>query len=100
MNAAEEFGMSIGTVMGRTRRAPFSFTVSQAFRMVQTPPMPEDTTTPRRSGSTSGAPASAHASSAAITANWVDGSIRLVSRTGSTSPAGTLRVPAKSTGIS
>src|SRR5215467_2137441 len=37
--------------------------------MVEIPPMPLDTTTPRRSGGTSGAPASAHASLAATSAN-------------------------------
>ena len=40
--AAAAFGMSIGTVIGRTRRGPFSRRVSQASSRVQTPPMPVD----------------------------------------------------------
>src|SRR6188768_2158085 len=77
--AVGEFGISMGTVRGRTRLAPFSFTVSHAESIVHTPPTPQETTLPRRSGSTSGAPASAHASRAAMTANCAAGSMRLVS---------------------
>ena len=58
------FGMSIGTVIGSTRRGPRSRRVSQASSRVQTPPMPVAQSTPRRSGSTSGEPASAQASRA------------------------------------
>ena len=61
------FGMSIGTVIGRTRRGPRSRRVSQASRRVQTPPMPVDQSTPSRSGSMSVIFESAHASRAAIT---------------------------------
>src|SRR5690606_16936702 len=92
--------MSIGTVMGSTRRAPFSRRVSHASSVVQMPPMPEDTTTPRRSGSSSGEPASAHASRAAITAYWAEGSMRLISGRAMTSSGLTLMVAAKVTGIS
>ena len=45
--------------------------------MEETPPIPQDTTTPRRSPSTSGEPASAHASRAATIANCSLRSIRL-----------------------
>ena len=72
-------GMSMGTVIGRTRRGPRSRRVSNASRSVHTPPMPVDQSTARRSGSTSGEPASAHASRPAMSANWLDGSRRFVS---------------------
>ncbi len=62
------FGMSIGTVCGLTREAPRSRIVSCWVRIVVSPPMPDVTHTPRRSGSISGAPASAHASRAATRA--------------------------------
>src|SRR5580704_15536765 len=61
--------MSMGTVNGDSRDQPFSLSVSYAFRVDATPPMPLDTTTPSRSGSTSGEPACAHASLAATIAN-------------------------------
>src|SRR5690606_9527270 len=92
--------MSIGTVMGSTRRAPFSRRVSQASRVVQMPPIPEETTTPSRSGSSSGAPASAQASRAAMIAYCAEGSMRLISGRGRTSSGLTLMVAAKLTGIS
>ena len=44
------FGMSIGTVMGSTRRGPRSRRVSHASSSVQTPPMPVDQSTASRSG--------------------------------------------------
>ena len=74
MLAAEEFAISIGTVKGLTRRAPRSRTTSHWSSVVQMPPMPVPTTTPRRVGSTSGAPASAQASRAATIAYWPEGS--------------------------
>ena len=80
--------MSMGTVMGRTRRAPFSASVSQASSVVQMPPMPDDTTAPSRSRSTSGEPASAQASRAAMIAYCADGSIRFISGRGRTSSGG------------
>ncbi len=98
--AAGELGMSMGTVMGRTRRAPFSRTTSQPSSRVHTPPIPDATTAPRRSPSISGEPASAHASRAATTAYCADGSMRLVSGRDRTSAAGTATVPANRTGIS
>src|SRR4051794_38244659 len=91
--------MSIGTVMGSTRRAfPCSRRPSQASRMVRIPPMPEDTTEPRRSPSTSGEPASAQASRAAMIAYCAEGSIRLSSGRGMTSAGSTLMVAANRTG--
>ena len=47
--AAGPFGMSIGTVCGETRRAPFSRSTSYWSSSVVTPPMPEAKTTPSRS---------------------------------------------------
>ena len=38
--AAGPLGISIGTVIGRTRRGPLVRRVSQASSSVQTPPMP------------------------------------------------------------
>jgi hypothetical protein len=40
MAAEAAFGMSMGMVIGRTRRGPFSLSVSHASRSVQRPPMP------------------------------------------------------------
>ena len=100
MFAAGEFAMSIGTVSGSTRRAPFSLTVSQAVRVVQMPPIPEPTTTPSRSPSTSGLPASAHASRAATMAYCAEGSRRRVSWRVSTASGETATWPAKLTGSS
>src|SRR3954451_19818612 len=94
--------MSIGTVMGRTRRAPPSGLVrsfSQASRIVWRPPMPEETTEPSRSPSTSGEPASAQASRAAMIAYCADGSIFFCSGRVRTSPGSTLMLAANSTGI-
>ena len=96
--AVGELGMSMGTVIGRTRRAPFSLSVSQASRVVQMPPMPDETTAPSRSPSTSGEPASAHASRAAMIAYCADGSIRFSSGRARTSSGLTLMVAAKVTG--
>src|SRR5690606_1726890 len=90
---------SMGTVMGSTRRAPRSRRVSQPSKVVQMPPMPEETTAPSRSPSTSGAPASCQASRAAIIAYCADGSIRLISGRVSTSSGLTLMVAAKVTGM-
>ena len=45
MAAPGPFGMSIGTVIGSTRRGPRSRRVSQASSSVQTPPMPVDQST-------------------------------------------------------
>ncbi len=89
--------MSMGTVKGRTRAAPFSLIVSQAFSNVHTPPMPDETAAPRRSGSTSGEPASAHASRVATIAIWADGSMRLVSGRDRTSSGRTATWPEKPT---
>ena len=89
--------MSMGTVIGRTREAPFSRSVSQLLRRVHTPPIPEETATPRRSGSTSGDPASFHASRAAITAICAEGSMRFVSGRVNTSSGLTAIWPAKPT---
>src|SRR5215471_1304789 len=66
---ADPFGMSMGTVNGESRCQPFSLRVSYADRVEATPPMPLDTTTPSRSGATSGLPAWLHASRAATRAN-------------------------------
>src|SRR4028119_1703014 len=63
--AAGPFGISIGTVSGNTRRAPFSFSTSYCVSRVHTPPMPEATTTPSRSPAPSGEPASRPAPPAA-----------------------------------
>src|SRR5215207_1341411 len=60
--------------------------------------MPDAITTPLRSGSTSGAPACAQASRAAIRANCPDRSIRLVCGTGSTSEGSTATGAAMDTG--
>ena len=60
--------------------------------------MPEAITTPIRSGSTSGAPASAQASRAAMIANWPDRSDRLISGRGSTSDGSTATGAAMCTG--
>jgi hypothetical protein len=86
--------------MGSTRRPPFSRSVSHASSVVQMPPMPDDTTAPRRSPSTSGAPASAHASRVAISAYCADGSMRLISGRVSTWSGVTLIVAPKDTPIS
>src|SRR4051794_28608825 len=62
--------------------------------------MPEPMAAPRRSGSTSGFPASAHASRAAMRAYWLDGSRRRVSTLARTSPGGVAIVAANVTGSS
>src|SRR6478736_7812212 len=62
--------------------------------------MPEPMAAPRRSGSISGEPASAHASRAAMRAYWLDGSRRRVSTLARTSPGGVAIVAAKVTGSS
>ena len=98
--AAGPFGISMGTVIGRTRRGPRSFRVSNASRSVQTPPIPVENSTARRSGATSGLPASAQASRAEISANWLDGSRRFTSCGVSTSAEATAAWPAKVTGTS
>src|SRR6478735_7733353 len=93
--------MSIGTVMGRTRRAlPLDSRDSHASRIVRMPPMPDETTEPSRSPSTSGEPASAHASRAAMIAYCADGSIRFSSGRARTSEGSTLMVAANWTGSS
>src|SRR5947209_540413 len=63
--AAGPLGMMRGTVNGDTRRGPRLAITSCCSSMVVIPPMPLETTTARRSGSMSGADASAHASFAA-----------------------------------
>src|SRR5690606_488817 len=98
--AAAAFGMSMGTVMGSTRRGPFSLRVSHASSSLQSPPMPVEYSTPRRSGSTSGEPASAQASREAMSANWLIGSSRLISWRSSTSSGRTFASAAKVTGSS
>ena len=62
----------MGTVCGLTSRAPLLFKVSYWSNIVITPPMPEAITTPKRSLSTSGEPASFHASRDAMMANCSD----------------------------
>src|SRR5680860_1106679 len=62
--------------------------------------MPVAIATPRRSPSTSGAPASCHASRAATIAYWPDGSSFLASCRASTSVAGVASVQANVTGSS
>src|SRR6476469_1510074 len=62
--------------------------------------MPEPMAAPRRAGSISGEPASAHASRAAMRAYWLDGSRRRVSTLASTSPGFVAIVAAKVTGSS
>lgn len=52
MAAAAPFGMSIGTVIGSTRRGPRSRRLSQESSRVQTPPIPVPKATASRSGST------------------------------------------------
>ncbi len=96
--AAAPLGISIGTVMGSTRRGPFSRSVSQASSSVHTPPMPVAKATANRSWSTSVMPESFQASRAAITANWLEGSSRLASTRVSTSEAGVDTRAAKWTG--
>jgi hypothetical protein len=60
--------------------------------------MPDAITTPIRSGSTSGAPASAQASRAEISANCPERSSRLICGTGSTSDGSTATGAAMRTG--
>ena len=98
MAAAGPFGMSMGTVMGSTRRGPRSRSVSYASRSVHTPPMPVAQSIARRSGSTSGAPASCQASRPAMSANWLEGSSRFVSTRSRTSADGTAAWAANVTG--
>src|SRR3954451_24204543 len=100
MAAAGPFGMSMGTVSGKMRRGPFSLRTSSAESRVQTPPIPEATTAPSRSDSTSGLPASAQASRAATIAIWPEGSRRRVSTRLRVSDVGTASCAAKVTGIS
>src|SRR6478609_10457920 len=91
--------MSIGTVIGSTRRALLWVSrASHASRIVRMPPMPEETTEPSRSPSTSGEPASAQASRAAMIAYCAEGSIFFSSGRARTSAGSTLMVAANSTG--
>ena len=94
--------MSIGTVMGSTRRGPRSRRVSQPSRRVHTPPMPVPKATASRSPSTSAPsrPASFQASRAATVAIWVAGSWRFCSTLDRTSEVGTASSAAKVTGSS
>ena len=69
---AGPLGISIGTVCGETRRAPLASRTSSWASIVSAPPMPVPTTTASRSGSTPGAPACSHASSAASRASCWD----------------------------
>src|SRR5450759_1433493 len=98
--AAGEFAISIGTVIGSTRRAPLDFMTSHASSRVQIPPIPDATTVPSRSPSTSGEPASAQAWRAAIIAYCAEGSIRFISGRVSTSAEGTASWHANVTAIS
>ena len=92
--AAAALAISIGTVSGLTRRAPFSFWTSQLPSRVFRPPMPVATTTASRSRSTglsspNPKPASVHASMAAITASCETRSRRRASTRSSTVPGST-----------
>ncbi len=101
LTAAEAaFGMSMGTVIGRTRRGPFSRRVSQASRSVQSPPIPVEYSTPSRSGARSVIAASAQASRAEMSAYCAEGSRRLISWRSSTSSGRTRACAAKVTGSS
>ena len=100
MAAAAALGISIGIVIGKTRRGPFSFMTSHASRRVLRPPIPVAKSTRMRSRGSCGEPASAHASRAAITASCADGSSRLISIRSRTSEAGTFTRPANVTGSS
>ena len=91
--------MSIGTLIGMTRRGPFVLSTSHAASVVCSPPMPVAKSTPKRSGSTSGFPASAHASCAATSANCADGSRRLATGRSRTVSGRTVASAAKVTGI-
>ncbi len=77
--AAGPFGINIGTVCGLINRAPLVFNTSYASRRVITPPIPDAITTPSRSLSISGLPASCQASREAISANCSERSNRRVS---------------------
>src|SRR5450631_3604258 len=96
--AAGPLAISMGTASGKTRRTPFSFRVSHWSSSVLTPPMPEPMTTPRRSGSIPGVPASAQASREAIRAYWPAGSSRRASTLARTSRGDCLMVAAIFTG--
>lgn len=105
--AAGLLGISIGTVCGETLRTPCLLSTSYWSSRVVTPPMPEATTAPSRSGSIDGSspalavkPASAHASRAAISANWALRSRRRANGRGSTSPGSTAICAAILTGSS
>src|SRR3954451_2850578 len=98
--AAGPLGMSIGMVCGETLRGPFSRRVSHWLSSVCAPPMPVATTTPRRSLSTSGAPASVHASRAAMSASCSARSRRRPSTRSSTSRGSTATCAAIRTGSS
>src|SRR5512134_1352573 len=75
--------MSPGTMNGLTRPAPRSRITVCAMRSVSMPPIPVPNTTPPRSATTSGSPASCHASFADAIPNWVERSVRRASFTSS-----------------
>ena len=103
--AAVALAISIGMANGLTRRAPFSFWMSQLPSSVCRPPMPVAMATPSRSRSTglssfSPKPASRQASMAAITASWAERSSRRASTRSRTSAGSTARWAAILTGRS
>ena len=89
----------MGTVCGLTSRAPLPFKTSYCSRRVVTPPIPDATTTPRRSLSISGEPASFQASRDAIKPNCSERSRRLISTRSICSLGSTATRAAKVTGI-
>ena len=76
---AAAFGMSIGTMNGLTRSAPFSRNTLCWTRRLPSPPIPVENMTPVRALSTAGSPASFHASFDAARAKWTARSVRLIS---------------------
>ena len=98
--AAAAFGMSIGTVIGSTRRGPL---LAQRVPGVEQGPDAADAggvVDAEALGGDSGEPASAHASLAEISANWLDGSRRFATGRSSTSSGRTFASAAKVTGSS
>ena len=98
--AAAPLGMSIGTDIGDTRDQPRVLRTSFCSSSDTMPPMPLATTTPSRSGSSSGEPASFQASRPAISASCWLRSRRRVSTRSMTSLGSTATWPAKRTGSS
>ncbi len=98
--AAGPFAISIGTVCGDTRRTPRVSRMSSCPSIVRAPPVPVPITTASRSGSTPGAPASAHASRAATSAICSQRSMRRACTRSRTSPGSAFSRPAIRTGSS